>query len=251
MRVRQVKQALEIIRLLEERPIMRFGELLSATGISKPSLAAMLKIMTEEEYLSKRENGYVLGLRFLNISSTILNRIDLRQIAYKHLQELHSDIGERIELSIPDAYTIIFIEIIEKIDPIGLYIRVGSRNSHLNAIAPGKIRLAHLDKQQREIFYGSDECRTNTPNASTTPEQLEKECTEILKTHCAIDIEEGRLNTVRFAAAILNHEGKLVGIISVPVLSYQLTKERQKELVKRVKDTAEAISREIGFKGES
>lgn len=249
MRVRQLKNALYILGLLEQKPRMRFSELLAESGVSRPSLAAMLELLCKEDYLRKTDAGYSLGFRFLTASSHILGRIDVRESAAPHLEKLSQKIHERVELSIPDGLSILFLHIIESRDPMGLHVRQGTRLRNLHSPAPGKILLAHLKEADQREFFGGDGFYAAGPEAKTNARAVRKEFDEILKSKTATDINEARTNVARFASEVLDAQGQLTAMVSITVASFSLTARRKKELLSAVKGCGQAVSEELGYRG--
>ncbi len=246
MRVRQLKNALVIVELLEQRREMRFGELLERVETSRPSLAAMLNLLCEERLVHKTARGYALGLRFLDIARGMIERMDLRGAALPHLEKLHERTGDRIELAIPDDLRILYIHVIETPALRALIARPGVAMTNLHSLAPGKLLLTHLDAYDMERFFAGHGFYPATADAVMDRETLTRQFKQIRRTNMAVDRNEGRDNLTRFASAIFDHQNKLIGMVSLPTPSSELHAARGQELARLVRDAADAISIDIG-----
>ncbi|HHH76565.1 MAG TPA: IclR family transcriptional regulator [Phycisphaerae bacterium] len=247
MRASAVNHALRILDLLEEHPSLRFGDLYDLIDTSEPTLAAILKKLTQAGILQNGSDGYRLGTRLLSLATRILDRMDVRAIARKHLSRLRRDTGETIELCIPDGLGSLVVDKFEGSQPLALHARVGVRLTNLHAMAQGKIVLAFLSRSQREEFYASDILSKGTKNTIHDPVKLEKMLPRIRRTKTAIDIEEVGMGFMRIAAAIMDHKGQLAGLISIPAQVDRVGPQRRAELRKILAVIGETISRELGY----
>ncbi len=247
MRVRQLKNALSIITMLERKREMRFSDILNRVETSKPSLSAMLSLLCEEDYIRKTDNGYTLGLRFFSTANLMLDRADIRTVSIPHMEKLHEETGERIELCLREGAGILFLHIIESLSPLGLHAQSGRIIGNIHSLAPGKIILAHMEESEKNRFFSGRNFYAATPDAIMDRKKLAAAEKKILKENCALDENEARPNLTRFASGIFDSGEKLAGVLSVPVASDELTGARKKKLVKQVRECAENISIEMGY----
>jgi len=247
MRATAVNHTLKILDLLEEHSSLRFSDLCNLVDTSEPTLAAILKKLTHAGFLQNASDGYRLGTRFLSLATRILDRMDVRTIARSHLIRLRRDTGETVELCIPDGLGLLVVDKFEGSQPLALHARVGVRLQNLHAMAQGKIVLAFLSRTQREEYYTSDMLSKGTKKAVRDPVKLEKMLPRIRRTKTAIDIAEVGMGFMRIAAAILNHEGELVGVVSIPAQVDQMGLQRKAELRNILADLGKTISRELGY----
>lgn len=91
-----------------------------------------------------RETGkYKLGYKFLDVSSKLLESIDLRTEAKPFLQELEKMTNEVIHLVVYDPGEVVYIEKLEGTETLRTHSKVGKR-APMHCTSVGKAILAHL-----------------------------------------------------------------------------------------------------------
>src|SRR3954470_20106006 len=92
-----VVRSMDIVNLFIEHTELSFQEIIDLSGIPKTSVYRMLASLEEMGFVEKgSDSKYRLGLLFLKFGHLVLARIDIRQIAYPFMNELHNDIKEAI-----------------------------------------------------------------------------------------------------------------------------------------------------------
>src|SRR5699024_8171109 len=109
------------------------------------SVYRMLTSLEEMEFLEKGTDlKYRLGLIFLKFGSLVSSRLDIRQIAYPIMKDLHDDVEEAINLSIQQGEDeTVYVEKIDLKQKVRVYTAVG-RKSPLYAGASSRAILAYL-----------------------------------------------------------------------------------------------------------
>jgi hypothetical protein len=125
MKLNTVDKALRAIELLSENPRgLRLSEMSAILDIPQSSLHHVLSTLSPFDYVQQdpETKKYSLGFRFLEISKRILDNMDLRTIARKHLDALYKQSQESTHLSILRNKKLVFIEKIgSPVDKILLY----------------------------------------------------------------------------------------------------------------------------------
>ncbi|MBC8461794.1 MAG: helix-turn-helix domain-containing protein, partial [Deltaproteobacteria bacterium] len=97
-----LERALDVIDLLASNDNdLSFSEILSSLNIPRPSLARILKILTDRGIINKAgDRGlYSLGMKLLYLGNRLESKLKLRSVAWQFMQELASKTGKTIELS--------------------------------------------------------------------------------------------------------------------------------------------------------
>ena len=71
-------------------------------GLPSSSIHHILSMLRSDDYVDQDPDNkrYRLGFKFLVISSTILDHLDIRRTAHNHLRQLHQKVNETVNLTI-------------------------------------------------------------------------------------------------------------------------------------------------------
>ena len=105
----------KIIDLLENSSELRLKDISDKLGIDTSTCHRYLKTLLKYNYVKMNPSNkkYSLGLKFLNISTKIIDSIDIRNIAHPHLIELGKQTNETIHLTTFDGKRVVYIDKIE------------------------------------------------------------------------------------------------------------------------------------------
>lgn len=123
-------------------------------NIPKSSLYRVVKTLSEMDYLRFEEQSkrYYLGTRVLSLGFSVLQSMELREIARPYMEKLSRECNKTINLAILDKHEMVYIERIRVPSLREFNISIGSRIPVWNT-AVGKAVLAHLEPQKlKEII---------------------------------------------------------------------------------------------------
>ncbi len=213
------------------------------TGISPSTVSRQLGTLARLGLVEHvPETGrYRLGVRILRLASAVLGRLNVRDAARPHLEELVREVGETATLSIPgdrDAITVDFV-------PTDRYLqgvtRLG-RPSVGHASSAGKVQLA---------FGGSPlprgRLRRFTPKTITDADALAREIATVRRQGWASAIEEREPGLSAIAAPVWDATGALVAIVALQGPSSRFDRAAIKRALPLLLDCAAAISRALGW----
>ena len=187
---------------------------------------------------------YSLGFRFLEISRRILDNIDIRKIAGKHLHTLHDECREAVHLAVLRNGKVIYIDKIDTNVQLSLATYVGfATDAH--AAAGGKILLSDLPEDRIRSLYGNGSLKIYGKSTISEIDQLLKELKNVKQQGYAIDDEE-YYEGIRCVAAPIRAGGKIIASISITGSIFSVTTERiESELINQVMETGKRISEEL------
>ncbi len=219
-------------------------QLATETKLHPSTAHRILSVMVENRLVDRIEPGtYRLGIRLLELGSLVKSRISVRQEALPHMQTLHQELGETVNLSVRHDDEVIYIERTSGSNSIMRVVHIIGARAPLHITAVGKIFLAE-DGPEKSVEYAR---RTGLPkftdNTLTNADGLAKELEKIRRQGYAFDDEEAEKGVSCIGAGIYNDEGRLVAGLSVSAPSDRLNKA----WAARVRQTAEKISRAIGY----
>lgn len=244
MKLGTLDKTFQIIDLLAKHSRgLRLSEMSAALGLPSSSIHHILSMLRSGDYVDQEPDNkrYRLGFKFLIISSTILDHLDIRRTAYSHLRQLHQQVNETVNLTILRNGQVTFIDKIQKVGGLSLDTYIGFSTAP-HAAASGKVLLSELGRSEIEAFYRTKSLKAYGKNTITSMAQLMEELENVRKQGYAIDNEE-YYEGVRCVAAPVRASSKIVAAVSVTGSIFTMTMERiNKEIIRQVKDTAGRVS---------
>lgn len=218
-------------------------QLATETRLHPSTAHRILSVMVDSRLVDRIEPGtYRLGIRLLELGNLVKSRISVRQEALPHMQDLHHELGETVNLSVRHDDEVVYIERTSGNSQMMRVVQIIGARAPLHITAVGKLFLAE---------DGADKCaeyaqRTGLPryteNTLTNADALAKELDRIRSQGYAFDNEEAEKGVSCIGAGIYNDDGRLVAGLSVSAPVDRLNKG----WAAQVRQTAERISRAIG-----
>lgn len=220
--------------------------LASVTGLHPSTAHRILAAMTAGGFVERQDTGtYRLGIRLLELGAIVKSRISLREVALPFMQELHEKIGEAINLGARHDDEIIYLERTSSGTSLVRVVYLVGGRAPLHLTSLGKLFLAADAPQQVRDYVKRTGLPGKTPRSLTTLADLEKELDKVRRHGIAFDDEEAELGLKCVAAPIRDHDGSVVAAISVSAPADR----HDPNWVAQLKQTADAISRALGYTG--
>ncbi|HVV09485.1 IclR family transcriptional regulator [Amycolatopsis sp.] len=198
--------------------------------------------------LDRESRQYRLGPAATALGARAFRDSDLRSSALDLLHALRDETGETATLSALVPAGRIYLDQVEGTHEIKMTVELG-RRFPLHAGSSGKSMLAHLPAEtRRRILDGS--LAALTADTVTDPEALDAALAEIRAVGFARSGGERQADAGSVAAPVFGMTGEVIGSISVCGPRYRITEEFVEKVAPRVVDTAERISRRMGYRGE-
>jgi IclR family transcriptional regulator, KDG regulon repressor len=224
-------------------------------GLSEVSRLLKLPISTVKALLHTIWRcGYVLrngrGLFFLTMkilteAGKALTQIELRKVAHEDLRQLTKATGLASALSVRDNDQVVYIDKIESTGHIMPVYYVGKRMP-VHCAATGKALMAYLSDEHVEEIVNSVGLMSFTENTITSLNLLKKELDRVRIQGHSIDNEETALGLVGIAAAVFDHDSRVVGAVAAGGATAEV-QQNIKSIITQVKDTALQISKKLGY----
>lgn len=249
--VQSVDRALTILQILSTRK-RGFGvtEISREMNLNKTSVYRMLSTLVKHGLAEQdaETERYKLGYKILELSSTLLDSIDLRAEAKAYLNELENLTNEVIHLVVFDRGEVVYIEKLEGNETLRMHSKVGTR-APMHCTSVGKVILAYLPSAEVSTMIESYELKEHTPRTIVDKDELFNHLKEIRKKGYALDLEENELGINCIAAPIFDHTGKVVAAISISGPTMRMTDERLNELKDKIIEVSGKISKRLGYRG--
>ena len=109
--VQSVERIFQLIESLSAHPAgAGLQRLAQDTGLAKSTVHRLLASLVSLGYAAQDENGrYRLTLKMFELSSGIVNSMDIMDVAKVHLERLAQRTGEAVHLVIRDGQDIVYI----------------------------------------------------------------------------------------------------------------------------------------------
>ena len=249
--VKSVHKALEILnRVAEYSDGVGVKELSERLAINKATVSKMLSTMAQHGYVRKDEETrkYRLGYRLVELSSRIIESIDIRMEARPFLKALERKINEVINLAIYRNGEVIYIDKFEGTKSLRMHSRIGGRAS-FTYTSVGKAVLAFLPGSERQYLMETLPLEPRTRRSIVDRDAFEKQQREILKQGYALDLEENEEGIVCVGSPIFDFSGRVVAAASISCPTVRTNMKRLMNLKDDLVEACARISASCGYRG--
>lgn len=237
---------MDVLNLFIEHSELSFQEIINLSGIPKTSVYRMLLSLEEMGFLEKgRDAKYRLGLLFLKFGHLVSARLDLRQIAYPLMNDLHNDVKEAINLIVKEGNEAIYIEKIDTKQKVRLYTAIG-RKSPLYAGACSRSILSFLPDSDIQEYLDSIELKSVALGTITDKVRLYETIKQARIDGFTISHSELENYTSAVAVPIFNHKGEVIAGISIAGIEANYQDGNIEYFANKAKKVAEEISMRLG-----
>lgn len=247
--VQSVERIFALIEALAAHPAgTGLQQLAQETGLAKSTVHRLLASLVGLGYaVQDRQTGrYRLTLKMFELSSGIVNSLDIMGVAKLHLERLAQRTGEAVHLVIRDGRDIVYIYKTES-GPMRMSSRVGLR-SPLYCTGVGKAILAALpDNEVNEIWRHSSPQKLTGHTITDLP-SLRAQLAEVRACGYAIDDEENELGIRCVAVAVPGPGGRPECAFSISGLAPYMSDDRIRRVAALALETRDDILRDLGLR---
>lgn len=246
--VQSVERIFALIEQLAAHPKgASLQRLAQETELAKSTVHRLLASLVGLGYVVQDEtNGkYRLTLKMFELSSGIVNSMDIMGVAKAHLERLAQRTGEAVHLVIRDGQDIVYIYKTEN-GPMRMSSRVGLR-SPLYCTGVGKAILATLPPEDvAQIWTHSHPQKLTVRTVEDLP-HLQEQLEQVRTNGYAIDDEENELGVRCVAVAIPGPDGRAESAFSISGLTPYMTPERIRRIAAMALDSRTDILADLGL----
>jgi DNA-binding IclR family transcriptional regulator len=213
----------------------------------KSTIHRLLATLESKRFITRdKTNGlYQLGFRFIELASIMLKDIDLQRWAQPYLQRLSMESGETVDLAVLDNGHVIYLQVVESPQRVKIAAAVGERLP-VHCTATGKAFLAYLPEDQVERILREGLPRY-TDNSLVSLPDLYQDLRETRERGFAISKQEYEKDINAVAAPIMDTNGCPIAVIAVVGPSFRMPHDRMLLLGQAIRETTDAIAREVGL----
>ncbi|WP_344829452.1 IclR family transcriptional regulator [Actinocorallia longicatena] len=245
--IQSLERAAAILRLLaggERR--LGLTDLSVTLGLAKGTVHGILRTLQQEGFVEQdAETGrYQLGAELLRLGNSYLDVHELRARALVWSDDLARATGESVRIGVLHHGGVLVVHHVFRPDGSRQVLEIGAMLP-LHATAWGKVLVAHDPVARAEL---DGVLKPFTKRTVVSPAGLDLECAVIRERGWASEREEAVEGTAGIAALIRDRRGTPLGAVGVSGAVERLTGggEPLPALVAAVRDTARAISRDLG-----
>lgn len=226
----------------------RFTDIVSSTGLAKSSVHRLLQTLIKHEFLTLGTNGnYYAGPAVLSLAGNAFKQIDISEKAKPFISKLAKDINCQVHIGARNGKEAIYVTIQECDTPYRIPSRIGDKLP-LHSTAIGKCFLAQEENTFIAKYVRETGLAEHTPRTITSYGKLLTEIQEVRNLGWAKDDEENVPGIRCIALPIYNHLGTVSHAVSITTLSLEKSMSEVIELVPAVKEVADNISRQLGYR---
>lgn len=247
--VKSVDRALRIITLVSQSKEGRgVTELASHLELNKSSIYKLLSTLVSHGFIEQDTvtKKYRLGYKYLELSSILLESIDLRTQAKPFLEELEALTNEVIHLVVYDQGEVIYIEKLEGSETLRTHSKVG-RRAPVHCTSAGKVILAYLPVQEVLTILEKNGLPKHTENTITDRETFLLELHKIKNQGYGVEIQENETGITCIAGPIFDNRGNITAAVSVSGPSTRMTESRLEGLSPAIMEIGKKISHRLGY----
>ena len=231
MRDAPINQSVErAVRLLgffsAEEPELSLPQLTERLGTSRATTHRYAMALREVGLLRYDAAAaiYSLGPRIVELAATALSGLRIIRIAGPHMERLAAELNETVVLSIWDGESPIVVRVADNTDRVvHIVVRTGSRLQRADS-AQGKIFLA---------FGGAQS------------ELSQRDLRQILSARVAVNTQTR--DGIRAVATPVFQDREVIAAMAVVGTIANLPESASSKLARRLRDTAELLTTELGF----
>lgn len=250
--IQSVERAFEILfSFTPDSPRWRVSELSETLGLHLSTTSRLLTTMKKLDVVKKDPvtREYELSFRVLELGRVVLGQLDLVKIAMPLMTELVERCQESAFLTILDgteSVTVAQVAAPRVLSAPGLY-HVG-RRYQAHAVSGGRLLLAYAPRRTVDELI-DEGLQAYTDRTITSPEKLLAELEQVRQQGYAITDQELEIGLFAVALPIRDREGIAIAAVIISGPPERLSNERLPGIIGSVRETAEQISRAMGWPG--
>jgi DNA-binding IclR family transcriptional regulator len=244
-----------VIRILEALCVsptpMSLAHLSRALEAPKSSIAALLRGLTEADFVVSSEGAYRLGPSALGLGSALLEarrRLQSSDLVREGMRRLAERSGETVLFAVRDtgADTMTYVDVIESRNAVRFAVSLGDRRP-LYCTAGGRALLATASEGELRRYLNRLKPRQLTANTETNKRRLAEAIATARKGGVAQTVDQASDGVTGTAAVLRDAAGTVIGALVVAAPSSRL-QNRGAELARLVLEEAATISRSLGHR---
>lgn len=241
-----LSNAIDVLYIFEtEHEPLTISELVKKTNLNRTTLYRILSTLRSKGLIEMDPNSgkYRLGIKIVQLSSLVLQRLGIREVARPYLESLQEKVNETIHLCVLNDKKVIFIDKLEVAEAIFMGSYIGWA-APLYCTATGKLLLGSQNKDYIDEYLKTETFKQYTSKTLIEPKSLQEDLERIKTCGYSIDDEEMVEGLTCYAAPIVDNEGVILASISVSGPTSRMISVKEK-LIPELLDSSKQISQKV------
>ncbi|MDA3955628.1 IclR family transcriptional regulator [Oceanispirochaeta sp.] len=242
------KSFLVLETLSREITGLTVSELSKRVDLNITTVHRILGTFADRGYIRQdQDKRYCLSLKFIELSSSYLNGLDLKQIAEPFLKDLTSSLKETVFLATLMDNQAVYIDKHEIYQNLRCYTVLGERKP-LYCTALGKSLLLGFNEKELNHYFETCEFEVFTEFTITDKNKLRKELKISSARGWTVDDEEAVPGLICFAAPIFDYRGHIIASVSTSFNKEDLQDDDRIRITDQLLEVSGKISKRMGYK---
>lgn len=239
--MKSIQRAFEIVETLWELRGAGPSEIAAHLNLSKSTAHVYLRSLQSTGYVVNHGGEYTLSHDFLTMGSRLKHRSRIFQVSKSELRTLAQETDELVTLVIEESEKSVILhqEPGEQALELGIY---PGMTIPLHTHAPGKLFLAHMDRDRSDEIIDRHELEQVTEYTITDEEALVAELNQIREDGYAFDWDQQVKGMGLIAVPIIVDEG-LEAVLAIACPTGRLRDDiYRKELLQKLQGTVDTLT---------
>jgi len=224
---------------------MAVSEVAAACDLTRSNAHRVLSTLSQLGYVNQDEvsRRYGLTLKLWALGASLVDRLNLKEVAAPFLRELNEITGETTHLSVRDGHDIIYIDKLEARHAVRTFTRIGGR-APCHCVATGKAILAF--QSEAVIDQACESVVSFTQRTITDPIAVREEIYRTRERGYAINRGEWRGGAYGLAVPVQGADAKVAAAIGISAPGERMPDDRIEHLVPILKRIGAQMSQALG-----
>lgn len=248
---RSVERAADVLDCFIDAPLeLGVTDISRQLSLSKGTVHRLLASLAKKGLIAtnSQTQKYRLGMKILELASTLQSKLDIRQLARPFMNQLGELSEETVSLHVRTGNAKVCIDQVVSRKEIRLFVEVG-RIQPLHMGSSGKVLVAYSSQDDQDSFLSDGPLAALTPHTVVDTTEWRRIFQEIRERGFATSVEEAVVGLSGMAVPILDYSNTIVASISISGPSYRWTLEQMLAFAPQAIAIAEQLSSALGYQG--
>ncbi|MFJ4175198.1 IclR family transcriptional regulator [Microbacterium sp. NPDC089696] len=243
-----VSRAIDIVDYVS-RANRTIGEIADMLGVHKSTALRLLQTLEERGFVRRGVDGrYGMGFELIALGQLALDQVEARTIAHDALTELANSAGHTVHLAQLMGDTIVYVDKVDGRGSVAMGSRIGL-TARTNTAGVAKVIGAFQTPEVQDKLIAGADFRRYTDTTITSADAMREEYQRIVERGWAEDDGEMEEFINCVALPIRDARGRVTHGMSVTALRAVSSLEELREHLPEYRETANRISRDLGWRG--
>lgn len=248
--INSLDRALRILEILGDSDNnIGVTELGRKLDVDKSTAYRLVATLVARGYIEQEPETkkYTLGLKIVELSSKVLDKLELRKVAKPFMKELVQLTDETVHLAILDLGNVVCIDQEETPSMINVNMAVG-REAPGHCTSIGKVLWAYLKEEELDYILKKKVLTGYTGRTITSIPELKLHLKKVKEQGYALDDEEFTIGVRCIAVPVWNYKNKVIASLGTSGLAVNISLDRVEELVKTIVEVRDRLCLKLGHK---